>query len=86
MVYEKFMKAARRHSIPVNRVDDPERAVEEVHRYVDVVRGSQVNMGLHVFGEPCRDLRRLSEYVVTAMSYDTHRYPSIKRVLAEVLG
>ena len=43
-------------------------------------------MGLHVFGEPCRDLRRLSECVVTAMSYDTHRYPSIKRVLAEVLG
>jgi len=39
VVYEKFMKAARRHSIPVNRVDDPERAVEEVHRYVDVVRG-----------------------------------------------
>ena len=86
VVYEKLMEAARRHNIPVSRVDDPERAVEEVHRYVDVVRGSQVNMGLHVFGEPCRDLRRLSEYVVTAMSYDTHRYPSIKRVLAEYLG
>ncbi len=86
VVYEKLMEAARRHNIPVSRVDDPERAVEEVHRYVDVVRGSQVNMGLHVFGEPCRDLRKLSEYVVTAMSYDTHRYPSIKRVLAEYLG
>ena len=43
-------------------------------------------MGLHVFGNPPRDARKLAEYVVTAMTYDSHYSKSIKRILANYLN
>ncbi len=86
VLYEKLLEAARKHNISVERPEDAEKTIEGIHRYVDLIKGSQVNLGLHVFGNPPRDPRRLSEYVVTAMSYDSHYSPSIKRVLAEYLG
>jgi len=84
-VYRQILEKAREHNVPVKEGAAMDEVVEQVHRYVDLVRSSQVNMGLHVLGEPPRG-RRLAEYVVTAMAYDSYYSPSIRRVLAEYLG
>ena len=86
VVCEKLVEAAKRHNIPLPEGAGPDEVAEAVHRYVDMVRGSQVDMGLHVLGNPPREPRKLAEYVVAAMSYDTHYSPSLVRVLAEYLG
>ncbi|RLF22812.1 MAG: hypothetical protein DRJ68_00965 [Thermoprotei archaeon] len=85
IVFEELLDKAKQSNIQVSS-QDPERAVEEIHRYVTAVRSSQIELGLHVFGHPPRDPEVLSNYVVTLMTYDTHAYPSIIRVLAEALG
>ena len=65
---------------------DEDGTIEELHRYCELMRGSQINMGLHIFGYPPKDPRRLAEYVAAAMTYDSRLSPSIRRVLAEALG
>jgi len=84
-VFEQLVKKAKECNIPVGDGADMDQVVDEIHRYVDLVRGSQVNMGLHVLGAPPKG-KRLAEYVVAAMAYDSYFCPSIKRVLAEYLG
>lgn len=86
VLYEKLLETAKRYNVPVPGPENHEKTMEDIYRYVDLVRGSQVNMGLHVFGSPPREPRKLAEYVVTAMRYDSHYSPSIRRVLAEYLG
>lgn len=86
VLYEKLLEAAKKHNVPLSRPEDLERTIEDLHRYVDLVRGSQINVGLHTLGNPPKEQRKLAEYVVTAMSYDSYHSPSIKRVLAEHLG
>ncbi|WP_280922591.1 cobaltochelatase subunit CobN [Thermococcus stetteri] len=66
--------------------EDEERTIEEIHRYVELMRGSQINLGLHIFGYPPNEPERLAEYVATAMAYDSYSSPSIKRVIAEAIG
>ena len=84
-VYRMLLEKAREAKLRL-RGRDPDEVVDEVHRYIDMVRGTQVNMGLHVFGHPPEDPGRLAEYVATAMAYDAPSLPSIRRVLAEYLG
>ncbi|WP_457742819.1 cobaltochelatase subunit CobN [Thermococcus sp.] len=50
------------------------------------MRGSQINLGLHVFGYPPNEPERLAEYVATAMAYDSYAAPSIRRVIAGAVG
>ncbi|RLF14039.1 MAG: hypothetical protein DRJ97_06975 [Thermoprotei archaeon] len=85
LLYEELLKKAKENHIKVSS-EDPDKAVEEVHRYVSMVRGTQIEKGLHVFGHPPTDKEVLAEYVATAMAYDSHSLPSIRRVLAEFLG
>ena len=84
-VYDELVKVARKHNVPI-KGGDPDEVVEEIHRYCHVVRGTQVNLGLHVFGNPPSTPEALAEHVATVMAYDTHKYPSIRRVLAKCLG
>ncbi len=86
VIHEKLVEAAQRYNVPLSDPQCPDTVAEEIHRYIDAVRGSQVNLGLHILGDPPADLRRLAEYVVTSMEYDSHYSPSIIRVLAESLG
>ena len=85
-IYEMILEKARSGNIRLRNPANEEETIEEIHRYVDLVRGTQINLGLHIFGNPPQDPRRLAEYVVTAMAYDTRTTPSIKRVLAEYVG
>ena len=84
VIYDKVTELARRYNIVV-RGSNPDEVIEEIHRYCHMGRGTQVNLGLHVFGNPPLDLGRLAEYVATAMAYDTPKYVSIRRVLAKYL-
>ena len=86
IVYEEIVKKARENHIKIPESGDPEKVVEEVHRYIDMVKGTQINLGLHVFGSPPEDPERLAQYAATILAYDTARAPSIRRVLAEYLG
>lgn len=85
-VYEQMLEKAKERRIRVRDPKDEEGTIEEVHRYVDLMRGSQINLGLHIFGHPPKEPRRLAEYVITAMSYDSYYSPSIMRAMAEAVG
>jgi cobaltochelatase CobN len=83
LVYEDLIEKAEANNIPI-RKREPEKVVEDMHRYVDAVRGTQIELGLHVFAHPRID--KLAEHVATVMTYDSNEYPSIRRVLAEYIG
>jgi cobaltochelatase CobN len=51
-----------------------------------MVRGTQINMGLHVFGSSPTDPSKLANYAVAVMAYDSHNFPSIIRAVAEYVG
>ena len=82
--YEELLRKLEEAHIKVPS-GDPDRVVEEAHRYVSMVRGSQVEGGLHVLGGDIGE-DRLAEYVATVMAYDSHSSPSIRRAIAEALG
>ncbi|GAB6100965.1 cobaltochelatase subunit CobN [Thermococcus atlanticus] len=85
-IYEQILEKAEENRIRVANPENEERTIEEIHRYADLMRGSQINLGLHIFGYPPKDPGRLAEYIATAMAYDSHAFPSIKRVIAEAAG
>ncbi|WP_457550430.1 cobaltochelatase subunit CobN [Archaeoglobus sp.] len=85
-LYDDILKKAEDCKIRIRNPENEDETIEEIHRYVDLMRGSQINLGLHVFGNPPRDAKRLAEYVVTAMAYDSYYSPSIRRVVAEAIG
>jgi len=87
IIYEEILEKAKSNNIPIKSSgDDPDKVIEEIHRYVDAVRGTQIEMGLHVFANPPHEPEKLAEYVATVMAYDSYAFPSIRRVLAEYLG
>jgi cobaltochelatase CobN len=85
VVYKELLEKARKNNVPI-RGRGPEEVAEEVHRYLDMVRGTQINMGLHVFGSSPTDPSKLANYAVTVMAYDSHNFPSIIRAVAEYVG
>lgn len=85
-IYEQILEKAREEKVRVKNPEDEERTVEEIHRYVDLMRGSQINLGLHIFAHPPKESKRLAEYIATAIAYDSHYSPSIRRVIAESVG
>lgn len=85
ITYKEILEKARKNNIPI-RGDSPEKVAEEVHRYLDMVRGTQINMGLHIFGCSPADPSKLANYAVTVMAYDSHNFPSIIRTIAEYIG
>jgi len=85
IAYKEILEKARKNNVPI-RGRSPEEVVEEVHRYLDMVRGTQINMGLHVFGSSPTDPSKLANYAITVMAYDSHNFPSIIRTIAEYMG
>ena len=84
-IYDELVQKAKRANVPI-RGKTPDEVVENIHIYVSGIRGTQIDMGLHVFGHPVEDPAKLAEYVATAMAYDSHNFPSIRRALADYLG
>jgi len=74
VIYKEIMKKARELNISGD--------VERIHRYVESIRNTQIEMGLHIFAHP----RLMAEYIATIMANDTYDYPSIRRVIAEYIG
>ncbi len=83
IIYKDLIAKAKDSNIPI-KGNEPEKVVEDIHRHVDAIRNTQIEMGLHVFAHPRLD--KLAEYVATIMANDTYEYPSIRRVIAEYLG
>ncbi|NJD98917.1 cobaltochelatase subunit CobN [Thermococcus sp. LS1] len=85
-IYEQILEKAKENRLRIANPENEERTIEEIHRYVELMRGSQINLGLHIFGYPPGEPERLAEYVATAMAYDSYASPSIRRVIAEAVG
>ncbi|AHF79513.1 cobaltochelatase subunit CobN [Thermococcus paralvinellae] len=85
-IYEQILEKAKENKLRIANPEDEEQTIEEIHRYVELMRGSQINLGLHIFGHPPKDPNRLAEYIATAMAYDSYASPSIRRVIAEAVG
>ncbi len=62
-----------------------EELILEIRRRLHEVGETQINLGLHVFGDPPKG-RKLAEYVATIMANDTSAFPSLRRTFAELLG
>lgn len=85
VIVKQLIEKSREANIPLGDGSE-ESVVEAVHKYVHMVRDTQVNMGLHVLGNPPKEPRILAEYVATVSAYDSYRAPSIRRVIAEYVG
>jgi len=85
-IYEQILEKAEENKIRIATPENEEQTIEEIHRYADLMRGSQINLGLHIFGHPPKEPEKLAEYIATAMAYDSYASPSIKRVIAEAVG
>ncbi|WP_461864576.1 cobaltochelatase subunit CobN [Thermococcus sp.] len=85
-IYEQILEKAEENKIRIANPENEEQTIEEIHRYAELMRGSQINLGLHVFGHPPKEPERLAEYIATAMAYDSHASPSIRRAIAEAIG
>ena len=83
IIYRDLIDKAKANNIQI-KAEDVEKAVEELHRYVDTIRETQIEMGLHVFAHP--RIEKLAEWIATVMAYDNNEFPSIRRVLAEYIG
>ena len=83
IIYRDLIDKAKANNIQI-KAEDVEKAVEELHRYVDTIRETQIEMGLHVFAHP--RIEKLAEWITTVMAYDNNEFPSIRRVLAEYIG
>ncbi len=85
VVYKEILEEARRNNVRIQE-GGPDEAVKSVHRYLEMVRSTQIEMGLHVFGHSPEDLNTLARYAATVLSFDTPTVPSIRRVIVEALG
>ncbi len=83
-IFEKILETAKKLNITLSETE-PEKVVEELHRYLDMVKNTQINLGLHVFGK-APDVERAVEYAVTVLHKDSPRAPSIIRTIVELLG
>lgn len=81
---EDIEAKARELGLPVK--DRGEALVENLHLLVTAVRETQVENGLHVFGDVPREPKVLAEHIVSTMKYDTSSWPSILRAVAFYLG
>ncbi len=84
VILDKILERAKEANIEV-RGESEDEVVESIHRVLEMVRNTQINMGLHIFG--CRyNLDKAVEYAVTVLQKDTMNYRSIIRLILEILG
>jgi len=84
VLYDKIIELAKKYNIQV-KSNNPDEVIEEIHRYIDKVKSTQINLGLHIFGK-IPEFEKLIEYTITALMYDSVYSKSIIRVLCEYLG
>ncbi len=85
-LYRELVSRIKKLGIPL-KIDLPEdEIVSELHKYLELIKSTQVEKGLHVFGKTPTDSDELAETVVVIMRYDTSSWPSIRRAVAEYLG
>ncbi|OYT27022.1 MAG: hypothetical protein B6V02_00705 [Thermoprotei archaeon ex4572_64] len=84
VILDMILSKARENNIEV-RAKNSDEIIEELHRYIDKVRSTQINLGLHVLGNPPRN-EKLARHVVTALMHDSPYSKSIIRTLVEYLG
>jgi len=82
-IYEEILEKAKDAKISL-KANDPEKVVEELHRYITGCRETQIELGLHVFGSS--EEERAVEYAATVMAKDSHYSVSLRRALAEYFG
>lgn len=85
IIYENILDKAKKENIKIKSKEE-KKVIEELHEYLEFIRNSEINVGLHIFATPPEDPKILSEYVFTAMSHDTSLTTSINKVLLESLG
>ncbi|MEM1670707.1 MAG: cobaltochelatase subunit CobN [Archaeoglobaceae archaeon] len=79
-IYEEIIEKAEKAKIRFRK----DRAVEDIHHYLSAVKETQIESGLHIFGNLREE--KLADYIATTMAFDTHECASIRRALAEALG
>lgn len=79
-IYEEIIEKAKMLNIKFSE----KNALEDIHSYINAVKETQIESGLHIFGFLREE--KLAEYVATVMAFDTPEFPSLRRVLAEALG
>ncbi len=85
IVYRDIVEGAKKNNLPIPK-GDPDDVVGSIHRYIDSVRSTQIELGLHVFGHSPTDPKTLASYVATILNFDAPLIPSIRRTIAEALG
>jgi cobaltochelatase CobN len=67
------------HKIPFERI------AEEVHAKLSLIRNSQIQDGMHVFGRLPEGERRI-EFIYAILRYDAGKGPSLRKEIAKLLG
>ncbi len=86
IIIKQLLETASSHGISLPRDAGEDEIVNSIHRYVELVKNTQINLGLHILGSPPSDPRLLAEYTATICSIDTPNSISIKRAVATYLG
>jgi len=86
IIYDQITFKIKELALPINLNDSEGNVIETVHRYLDLVRTSQIEDGLHIFGEANYDSAKLSKTVTTLMEFDTPNWKSILRAVATYIG
>jgi cobaltochelatase CobN len=86
IVYSQLVSKIRELGLPISVSGPEEKVVEDVHRYLDLVRTSQVEDGLHIFGKADYEPAKLAKAAATVMEFDTPNWRSILRAVAAYLG
>jgi len=86
IVYNQLVSKVKELGLPINVSEPEEKVVENIHRYLDMVRSSQVEDGLHIFGKADHDSAKLAKAAATVMEFDTPNWRSILRAVAIYLG
>jgi cobaltochelatase CobN len=86
VVYSQLVSKVKELGLSIDVSEPEEKVVESVHRYLDMVRSSQVEDGLHIFGKADYDSMKLAKAAATVMEFDTPSWRSILRAVAAYLG
>lgn len=85
IIKEKLASANLLSDIPPMEPESFEGYVERVHGYINQIKDTNVRVGLHVLGQaPLQD--KLVEYLLAMTRVENDGIPSLRRVVAGVLG
>jgi len=86
IIYDQIISKVKELGLPIDPSIGREDFLSNLHRYLDTIRSSQVENGLHIFGETIYEPEKLSRLIATIMEFDTVSWRSILRSVADYLG